>query len=297
MAEVYFKAYETYTRMRVEANNAIMALLAGSRLAAHTLQLTNGSQKLLPEIFPAVDHIARFSLKSETARELLLNADAHLGAVTVPYALAVHENFVSVALDLVRRAGVPLLSQGRHIKAWNMHETLFRSLGSPLPVTQLSQFHLLRHMRNAMIHEGGAVSRQLIDAVNGMPGDVTVDWELLAGRHPQDIILPKTIAFTASDIFASFAITKRLGREINSALQIGLPSNVWAELAVEHFLEDPASITRTRNSDQWLRALWGYARKVYGGLSLSESELEQAASAMGVWTRPMGSVPSRRRER
>ncbi|PRX66193.1 hypothetical protein B0I32_106329 [Nonomuraea fuscirosea] len=274
-----------------------MALLAGSRLAAHTLQLTSGSQKLLPEIFPAVDHITRFNLQSETARELLLNADAYLGAVTIPYALAVHEDFVSVALDLVKRAGMPLLSLGKPIKAWNMHETLFRSLGAPLPAATLSQFHLLRHLRNALIHEGGAVSSQLIDAVNGMPGDVTVDWELLTGRHPQDILSSSTIVFTANDIFASFAISKRLGRDINSALQIGLPSNVWVELAVEHFLDDPASTGRTRNSDQWMRALWGYARRVYRELNLPEGELERAARTMGVWTRPAGSVPPRRRRK
>lgn len=274
-----------------------MALLAGSRLAAHTLKLTEGSKRLLPEIFPAVDHIERFSLRTESARELLVNADAHLGAVTLPYALAVHEDFVLTVLEMIKQAGIPLLSLGKPIKAWNMHESLFRSLGMAMPIASLAHFHLLRHMRNALIHEGGVISQQLKDAINGMPGDAIVEWDRLTGRHPQDFILQGKVVCATGDIFASFAIVKRLGREINSALQKGLPRTVWAQIIVDHYLQSPASSGKTRNSDQWMRALWGYARSMYGPLGLLEGELEQAAANMGEWTRPVGVVPLPRNKR
>ena len=61
-----------------------MALLAGSHLANHTLNLTQGSDRPLSEIFPRVPHIERFNLKTETASALLADAEAHLSAMAIP---------------------------------------------------------------------------------------------------------------------------------------------------------------------------------------------------------------------
>ena len=91
---VEFPTFRRYEANRQEANNAMMALLAGSKLAVHTLQLTSGSKELLPRIFPGVDHIAYFNLATDEATRLLLDTAHHLGAVAIPYALAVHEDFV-----------------------------------------------------------------------------------------------------------------------------------------------------------------------------------------------------------
>ncbi|MEU7765983.1 hypothetical protein AB0B25_12750 [Nocardia sp. NPDC049190] len=79
-----FRAFREYEERKAEANNAMMALLAGAQLSAHLLRLTEGSDRSLPEVFPAVDHIHRFNLKSHDARQILLSADSHLGKMTVP---------------------------------------------------------------------------------------------------------------------------------------------------------------------------------------------------------------------
>lgn len=50
MVEVRFPLYRTYTAARQDADNAMMALVAGSRLAEHALQLTADSHRLLPEM-------------------------------------------------------------------------------------------------------------------------------------------------------------------------------------------------------------------------------------------------------
>lgn len=57
---VEFPAFRRYEATRQKANNALMAMLAGSQLAAHTLQLTSGSTQLLPEILPGVAEIQYF---------------------------------------------------------------------------------------------------------------------------------------------------------------------------------------------------------------------------------------------
>lgn len=89
---VHFSIYRQYTKARQSANNAMVSFLAGSALASHTLQLTTGSNRLLPEIFPAVPHITRFNLRPDAAADVLGAAGPHLATVTIPYALAIHED-------------------------------------------------------------------------------------------------------------------------------------------------------------------------------------------------------------
>src|SRR4051812_37082257 len=88
--EVRFREYREYEERRIEASDAMMALLAGAQLASHMLRLNEGSDRLLPEVFPRVTHIRRFNLTSERARAILDTADQHLSALSVPYALAIH---------------------------------------------------------------------------------------------------------------------------------------------------------------------------------------------------------------
>ena len=59
---VEYLQYRQYEAARIEASNSMMALLAGAQLATHLLQLTEGSNRLLPEVFPQVPHIKRFNL-------------------------------------------------------------------------------------------------------------------------------------------------------------------------------------------------------------------------------------------
>jgi len=97
---VNFPAFRLHEAARKEANNAIMGLLVGSQMAAHFLSLTAGSAHLLPSMFPAVSHVGRFNLTSDRAREVLVRADTHLGTMAVPYALAIHEQFLRACTRL-----------------------------------------------------------------------------------------------------------------------------------------------------------------------------------------------------
>ena len=65
---VRFADHRQYEQARIEASNAVMGLLAGARMAAHLLQLTEGSDRLLPEIFPQIPHIGRPNLTTTAAR-------------------------------------------------------------------------------------------------------------------------------------------------------------------------------------------------------------------------------------
>ncbi|WP_419944415.1 hypothetical protein [Candidatus Poriferisodalis sp.] len=121
---VHFPIHRQYTTARQSANNAMVSFLAGSALASHTLQLTAGSDRLLPEIFPAVPHIARFNLRPDAAAEVLGAAGPHLATVTIPYALAIHENFVTQCIRWIKDAfNFPAPGTVPSIKSWNDIDT------------------------------------------------------------------------------------------------------------------------------------------------------------------------------
>jgi hypothetical protein len=260
----------------------MMAMLAGSKLAAHTLQLTVGSTSTLSQLFPAVPHIARFNLRSDAARAFLENADYHIASVSIPYALATHEDFVVEMLKFLKGNGVALQTGGRNIRAWNMHSVLFQSCGVSEPEEWLESFHVLREVRNCITHAGGSADSKLSEAIAAMGTGARAGWAAVNnGLAPESLIVGGRVALTAELIFQAFAITKRLGREINAALQSKLASAVWARMLVEDFA---AQTSKAKNSDQWRRSLTGYASKHYSGMPIDAEELESAARELGVWT-------------
>ena len=293
MSDVRFPEYLSYVSARQEANNAMMALLAGSRIAAHTLQLTEGSARPLADIFPAVAHIRRFNLVTESARALLVDADAHLGAVAVPYALALHEDFVMTCLSMIKSAGFVLKNGGQPLKAWNMHEVLYATLDLPTPSDDLALFHLLRLMRNCQIHSGGQVSMGLIKHINGLSEGAKELWEGLTGERPEGLAARTRLKFSAAHISTAFAVTKKDATAVNHLLKDRLPKEKWAEIAARDYTKQSLKL---RNSDQWMRTFLGFARQRYP-VGMSDQQLQVAAIKVGSWDRGIGVVPPRRRDR
>lgn len=296
-----FPAFRQYEAIRQEANNAMMALLAGSKLAAHTLQLTAGSRQLLPEIFPGVEHVTYFNLRTDAATQLLLDTGHHLGAVVVPYALAVHEDFVVTVLDLLIRfkytRKAPSYSSDttrNRVSAWNMHEALWMTLGQPSPprgsVLALEHFHLLREMRNAQIHAGGMISARLSQEVNDITPQAATAWRVLSRRAPTDVVATDRLRFTTFDIFAVFATTKALGRAVNSLLRDSLLARQWAEVCLEDY---SALTSKPRGSDRWIRGLIGHGAVNYGAGSVSEQDIVDAAVSAGAWPARRAWTPRR----
>src|SRR4051794_22548503 len=165
MKVVRFPAYREYEQTGTEASNAMMALLAGAQLASHLLQLTEGSARLLPEVYPRVPHIGRFNLTSEAARGILDAADVHLGAMSVPYALAIHEDFLKICLGLLEHAGRVNPGTANNVKLANQHETIEQATGGKFGADSFAQLDVLRRMRNCTIHAGGRASSSLVNAI------------------------------------------------------------------------------------------------------------------------------------
>lgn len=282
--EVKFALYRDMVSNRVLANNAMIALLAGARLASHTLQLAAGSQQMLPAIFPAVPDIDRFNLMPSNAQLLLSQADTHLAAVTVPYALSIQEDFVMATIEMVRTRGTRVRHvSGNKLGPSNMHESLFRAVGFTPPTSSyLEAFHILREMRNSSIHSGGVANPRLNGFLAAVSPDTERLWQRVALQPSSRALNAGRVEFTIGHIFLAFAVIKELAREVNSAIASHWTQAEWADLIiVDHVL----NTSKLRNSEQWKRALIGFARVNYGAIGLTEVTLEASARRSGAWTK------------
>lgn len=281
MREIKYPKYKKFVDQRVEANNAMMALLAGSQLALHTLQLTEGSTQTLKNVFPAVNHIERFDLRTSDARELLGDVEYHLSSVAVPYALATHEAYVMDLLKDLKNWGYSIPS-GK-TDASNMHEKVFQALGASLPTVELETFHLLRLTRNGIIHRQGEAPPSLLQKISTLSTDATQRWENRnQGNLPSTLVSSSgRLHLSAETAFTAFASSKELGRKINQALGSHLSDEIWVKIIVEGFGKESS---RTKNSAQWKSGLIGYMNFNYG-LSIPVETLVQEAIRQGFWSR------------
>jgi hypothetical protein len=275
-AVVRFADYRLYEQKRVEASNAMMGLLAGAQLASHLLQLTEGSERLLPEVFPRVAHIGRFNLTTEEARAILNAADTHLGAMSVPYSLALHEDYMKTCLDLLARGRCCTRQDADRAKGKLVlqHPGIEAATGGAFQLDSLAQLDTLRLMRNCMIHDGGRASTALVSKVQSWTVTTEAAWAKLAKGTLRHLQVGDPVKFGHAELILSLAVTKSLAREANVLLQGSLPRDLWADLVVEDFhATDPGF---TGDGTQLLRKIRGMARFHYGGLKLSDGELSAA---------------------
>lgn len=268
---VRFPAFRHHEMARREANSAIMALLVGSQMTAHFLSLTVGSQHLLPAMFPAVSHVRRFNLTSDKAREVLLNADAHLGTMAVPYALAIHEDFLRTCLELLGIISEP--------PAARLHATLASHAGGGFDSDSLAQFHVLREMRNAVIHLGGRVDQRLVGCANRLSPSAETAWKKVAGRSPRRLVPDDVVELGTGELFLSLAATKNLARQANKMLVPALPASEWASVILQDFRDNgPANVQQPQ---RW-RKLRGWRRFHYSATRVSDADLTAAAARHGL---------------
>lgn len=296
---VHFPIYRQYTKARQSANNAMVSFLAGSALASHTLQLTTGSNRLLPEIFPAVPHITRFNLRPDAAADVLGAAGPHLATVTIPYALAIHEDFVTQCIRWIRDAfGFPPPRTVSSIRSWNeivtsnMHEALVSMTGDALDQhgsVDLELFHLYRLMRNCHIHNGGNVTNALRRQVRSLSSGAQDRWRKLTRREADALVRGDRAEYSLLDVFSVFAVTKGLGRGVNALLQAASLRNTGPKLA---------SMTTGRNPPEPATAkLGGVGSSVMLGIDTALSGCRSLICFGQPLTRELGSTPPSTRKR
>jgi hypothetical protein len=276
---VRYLRYREYEEQRVIANDSMMGLLAGAKLAAHTLTLTEGSPHLLPQIFPNVPHIARFNLTVVSAKYILDHAEDYLGTLAIPYALAIHEDLVMGMLQLANSVGLLSNNALGNIKSVTMHEELEKLAGGSFTPDTLEVFHLVRLARNAQIHSGGIAGTSLVNRVAAAGPSVLALWVRITKQPFPTYAIGDRVALGLQDLIGVLAITKRLAEEANVFMQQIYPRAGWADMVVEEWLPDRKP---GLNPSQLVRKALGVARRHYNPLGLTDPEMTAAMQRAGV---------------
>ena len=277
MAAVRFPEYRAYEAARIDASNAMMGLLAGAQMAAHLLQLTEGSSRLLPEIYPRIAHIGRFNLTSQGASQILTSAEEHLGTMAVPYALAIHEDHLRTCLRLLVQAG-RAKSGDPGAKLFSLHSKFEVATGGHLSAVGLEQFHMVRHLRNAAVHSGGTADTNVISQAAKWSAQANLDWIRIAKRSPTNLRVGDKVRLGHGELLVSLAITKRLTNEMNALMVPALTTAAWSDIVVADLIQT-SGIPRARQ--ERLKAAKGLARYHYSPCSLTDHDLTQALARAG----------------
>lgn len=278
MAIIHYLAYREHQRQRIQTNDTMMGLLAGSKLASQTLMLTSGSKLLMSDIFPRVEHVRRFNLTTDKAREVLENAEDLLGILAVPQVMALQEDLMVGMLALLQSnlTGLGDILQGA--KAANVHERFSSATGESFTPESLSLFHLVRKARNTHIHSGGKADRALVNAIQATDAPTLEVWNSVTKTNFPAYSVGDRVELGLSELIGILAVTKRLSEEANTILQVTLPKSAWADIAVDDWLQS----RKPGDENQQNKQLRGLAKFQYGPLNLSEEDLEAAKARVAV---------------
>lgn len=270
--------YRKYDAQRIEANNAIMALLAGSKLAENVLNLTTGSSHRLAEIFPQVSNIERLNLKTSEAQTILASAENHVGGMAIPYVLSIHEDYIVGLCRLLAEVGRISKTKLKDVSPSNMHENLESAGPGRFGSDTLRLFHFLRLVRNAQIHYAGRVHPALAKYRADLSSTDETKWEQITGEKIGRFSEGGELGLSIFELIATLAISKRLAEEANELVQESLPRVNWLGVIVD----DWSSTPRVGNTSTKIRNASGFARFDYGPLAVTKHEIETALKDKGL---------------
>lgn len=224
-------------------------------------------------MFPSIDHVARFDMRSDRASKLMEDAETEMSTMGMTYAIALHEDFVKSCLAMLIPTGKFSQSKLRNTTTVNAHENLAAASGHPFDVDALTLFHLTRLARNCHIHAGGLVDKRLVDQYESLTVEQRSLWESLTGEPFEIPPIDSRARVGVGGLVATLAIGKRLSYDVNLALQKSIPRTSWADMAANEYFELGA---KKPNDPTALRALKGYLRGGFSALALTDDELRAA---------------------
>jgi hypothetical protein len=274
--EVKFAAYRQYLDQRQLVNSAVMALLAGSQLANHTLQLTQGSDRTLPEIFPRVPHIDRFNLKSDVASGYLSDAEAHLSAMAIPYILTILEALFGTFEEMLIEAGTrPRRTNKNTSSVWvvkNHWDTIRQKRDEPSWLV----LELMIQLRHDITHQADAARDKTVKAPQTLTSDAEALWLRMAKEPAPKFALGQRHTLDHADMLVCLAVAKFIANEGNQIMQTCYPRHLWLRDLVRDI---DATHGFQGNLNQKVRHSRTFARRNYGPLSFTDAELAREIEA------------------
>lgn len=263
---VRFAAYRRYENLRSNAHRVSAALLVSSRMTTRHLR-ADGNGPLPPQDGHLLD------VTAGELRELLTRGDGHLGTTGVPYVLALHEDHLRTCLTLLERAGRCPPGTAAGVVLANQYGALAAAADGSFDRRTLVYLHLLRMMRNCVIHNGGRADERLVARLNEWKPLAERGWTAVAGRSPRGLQVGDPVGLGQPELAVAGTVTNTLDRAANRMLQQALPREVWADLVVEDFAVERRAELRAPNA---VRRVGGLAHHYYRPLGLTRSDLDKA---------------------
>lgn len=158
--------------------------------------------------------------------------------------------------------------------AAQLHTIYAARTGGRFEDDSLARFHVIREMRNMVIHLGGRVDDRLIRCVEKLPPSAEVSWQALVGRSPRGLKPGGVVELGVGELFLALAATKNLARQANRMLVSALTTAEWADLIVQDFRDNgPSDAQRPQRR----RMLQGWRRFHYGPTTITDADLDDAA--------------------
>lgn len=278
--KIRFPAYRRFDAARIEANNAMVGMLVGSRLSEHLLHAHRGAAVMLPEIYPSVHGVDLLNRSVADAQQQIAGSEGHLTTMAVPFLQAVFEDLASSAVQLCRMRGhIPTRQENSQGLAGTLG-FLERCSGATYSAVHRELFDFLRQVRNHIVHEGSRATPRLTSSWTQLPPQATGRWESIAGRSYQLAGDHRgRIVLEAPELTVALAVTKRMAVETCGHLANVLLDQDWAEVVVDDYDTNVEAVARRSTI---LREVRSYARREYTPVQPSDASLRAVLTGRGV---------------
>ncbi|MGD9796868.1 MAG: hypothetical protein AB7H43_08245 [Acidimicrobiia bacterium] len=278
--KIRYPAFRRFDAARIEANNAMVGLLIGTRLSAHLLDSHAGALVLLPQIYPQVRGVDLLNRTVADAQTQISLSEAHLSTMAIPFLQSVFEDLATETARLCGLRGFAPLPSERGQGLEGTLVFLERCSRSEFSAVHRHLFTFLRHIRNQIIH-GGSMSSALLDTEwSGLPADAKARWVAVA-RRPYQMggDASGRIVLEAPELTAALAIGKRMAVEVSGHLGRVLLDRDWAEVVADDYDATVRPLTRRSTL---VRELRSFARREYGPVQPTDASLKAAVAARGL---------------
>jgi len=273
LPQVKFKGFRDLERRRVQASDAVWAILVGSKLACQTMAEAPDQLALLADAYPEVEHVQRMNQRLDRAAAILDRAEGDVCTMALSFTFGLHEDFLRACLGFLVPLGLITPAAIRNANSAGLHEKVGEVTGRPVDADALALFHLTRHIRNAHTHSAGLVRSTLVDYYASLDAPKRALWESVTSEPFRIPIMGESAAIGSSGLVGSLAIQKRLAYDVNVALQNVVPRDRWADMAADEYFEESSKSVKDPTA---LRSLRGYVRGCFDALALSDVELQAA---------------------
>lgn len=275
---VNFPAYRNFKQARIEANDAMLALLLSNRLTVAQLRSIPNESAMLPSLYEEVKDVNKLNRKVTDAVQIIESSEHHLARMAIPYVLSSYSSFlVDVAKMLHANGYRPrTVDAPEDLSKMSLdiaHDYISECCDESFDPDHLAIFQLSRRIRNRLIHYGGWAGSN-IDYHNISPRAKKI-WQNYARRPLSDAIVDGQLLLRDSEVIAVLAICKRLAEDANMMVTKRIADKgYWARIVINDYREtNPDAFKR---NDILLSSLHGYASNMYKSLELSKEDIQKS---------------------